>query len=546
MLACHQVKCDANQPKCSPCNSSGSDCIYPPDARRSARASKADIRALRNEILVLRRLVHERGIQYQISEDLGELLNDPDTGLSSNNHGALQSPPHTEQNIESLPSPEIDHQGRRATLSHPSPGSLGHGQNISYQSTLSTPGSHIAPVNTHGGIDGSDARYRERLSSEAHIAGAMTEDGQVRVHGVTSTLHQPAAVEPIEDIQPELESASGYQDHITTEHLISNAAIQRQREIAFLSSPHVGTRIDFDGLEPEMAIHLLDLHWNRHHLGYLYTYRPAVMDSLINGGPHANKLLLNAMYYASSLFSDRVSLRSDPQDPQTQGDRFYYRFKQLLVDEIDSPSIPSANALLLCGSSLVSHGKQSAGWVLCGIAYRMITDLGCHLSIQSHQPESPDKSRCSSMEIEIRKRFYWGAFIMDKFQSLYMGRPPMLRPAEARVSKTLHDTYEELELWTPYIDSTTATPSSRIPAYQPRPTYAVSTLQSLVVLAEITSKVVDSFYSMESIRTSRDVCLQTKLSIENDLDEWQMRLPQHLRFDSDDTPTPPPHQITPQ
>jgi hypothetical protein len=147
----------------------------------------------------------------------------------------------------------------------------------------------------------------------------------------------------------------------------------------------------------------------------------------------------------------------------------------LLMDEIDRPSLPTIVALLLCGTTLVSNGKQSGGWVLCGIAYRMVTDLGCHLSVSARRTIA--KSNLTALEIEIRTRIYWGAFLTDKFQSLYLGRPPALRPSEARVSKVLGDYYEELENWTPYVDSVATSRSTHLADYHPRPAYAISTFQ---------------------------------------------------------------------
>ncbi|KAL9570282.1 hypothetical protein ACKAV7_005585 [Fusarium commune] len=140
------------------------------------------------------------------------------------------------------------------------------------------------------------------------------------------------------------------------------------------------------------------------------------MDSLASGGgPFANKLLLNAIFYSTSLYSDRPSLRADPDDPQSVGRRFYDRFRELLIDELDKPSIPSALALLLTSVSLVSQGKPSA-------------------------------------EQEMRKRLYWAAFTTDATQALYLGRPCMFASAQARVPLQLLDTFEELEEWEPYID----------------------------------------------------------------------------------------------
>jgi hypothetical protein len=214
------------------------------------------------------------------------------------------------------------------------------------------------------------------------------------------------------------------------------------------------------------------------------------------------------------------------------------------MDEIDRPSLPTIVALLLCGTTLVSNGKQSGGWVLCGIAYKMIIDLGCHLSVSSHRTIA--KSKLTALEIEIRTRVYWGAFLTDKFQSLYLGRPPTLRPSEARVSKVLRDYYEELENWTPYVDSDATSSTAHLTAYQPRPTYAISTFQTLIPLGEIAYSIASTFYSIDSITFPTDHLLRVKFEIQEALDAWRSDLPLHLQFDPAVDPTPPPNQITPQ
>jgi hypothetical protein len=391
---------------------------------------------------------------------------------------------------------------------------------------------HLRPEfeqNDHSGDDPSP--------SEANIVGAFSEDGRLQVHGVTSTLHQG----PRKTEGDYVNGLPAIGNESVSHRLISYAALQRQQE-DFLFAGDVNNKIDLDGVPSETAKHLLDIHWNRQHFTYLLTYRPAVMESLRTGGPYVNKLLLNAIYYTSCQYSDRLSLRSDPNDPQTMGAGFYRRFKELLVDEIDKPSIPTAIALLLSGQCLVAYGKQAGGWVLCGTAYRMIIELGCHLSVDSRFPEvSADIVRT-----EVRRRLYWAAFVIDKVQSLYLGRPPALREVEARVSKELLDTYEEFASWTPYqdplADSCDAAPSAQIP----RPAYGVSSFRALLQLAEIAADVIDIFYSLESLKLGWEMALQKRAEIRKRLDHWQNDLPPHLYCNLEMSSSPPPHQLNPQ
>ncbi|KAH8426522.1 fungal specific transcription factor domain-containing protein [Aspergillus melleus] len=267
------------------------------------------------------------------------------------------------------------------------------------------------------------------------------------------------------------------------------------------------------------------------------------MDSLFNGGPYVNKLLLNAIYFSIFPYSDRDSLRADPEHPQSLGMKFYNRFKSLVVDYIDQPSIATAVAFLTCGSSLVPHGKQSAAWVFCGIGYRMIMDLGYHL--EDPYPDTESGVRLAAIEIELRRRLYWGAFVTDKFQSLFQGRPPMLHSSFSRISHEYLDTYEELELWSPYRDPLVQNPDTSAPGYMPRPSYALTTFEALRKLCEITCQIIDGFYSINSPGMSRESLLQARNGVRDQLRDWKDSLPQHLQFEPSIDPTPPPHQITP-
>lgn len=522
--------------------------------------TKADTQALQDEIFILRQIIAgQQQTDHQVSEtQLSTVANshveEPTCqqlenssgywGYTSNANGdsrlnqAHASVDVSEFRPNALQSPVSETQAQRQGSYGPAP----------------------ADNQSHG--RSSDARQEAAEQGpspqDINIASSITEDGQVKAYGVTSTLHEPAAAIPNATgegnptAEDDIEKEKNARDQLVRDQLISNALIQRQRETSLHLAPRIEEKIDLDGVAPDVAFHLLNLHWNRQHYSFLLTYRPAIMDSLINGGQHINKLLLNAIYYSSSLYSDRIDLRSDPTEANTLGGRFYHRFKELLADEIDQPSIPTAVALLLCGASLVSHGKQSAGWVFCGIAYRMIIDLGCHLSMEEMQQHSggPSKdkppSRSTVVEFEIRKRVFWGAYMTDKFQSLYLGRAPALRSSEAQLPKELLDCYEELELWEPYRGLEAASVDMGQPAYQPRPAYAVSTFSSLLELAEITSRVIDAFYSKGCMNISKEDIRPTKTDIERQLENWARSLPSHLHFDPDTCPTPPPHQITPQ
>ncbi|KAJ5217269.1 hypothetical protein N7468_010277 [Penicillium chermesinum] len=251
------------------------------------------------------------------------------------------------------------------------------------------------------------------------------------------------------------------------------------------------------------------------------------MDSLANGGgPWVNKLLLNAIYFSGAIYSDRPCLRTDG-DPSSVGARYYTRFRHLLVDEIDKPSIPTAVALLLASATLVSQGRSSAGWNLSGTAYRMIIDMGCHLALspdyQSKSAQDYGQTLRRDLEQEMRKRLYWSAFITDATQSLYLGRPTMLASVEARVPLS---------------------PAVPPPPYVSQPAHAESTFTYLVRLFQISVRITE-LYGIQAMRFTSEELQDRRDAASKELDHWSMTLPEHLRFDPEGPIVPPPHQITP-
>lgn len=64
---------------------------------------------------------------------------------------------------------------------------------------------------------------------------------------------------------------------------------------------------------------------------------------------------------------------------------------------------------------------------------RMIMNLGLHLDDDSCATSL--SKRKTPEETEIRRRLFWGAFVSEKLQSLYLGRPFLIRISDTHVPK---------------------------------------------------------------------------------------------------------------
>ncbi|KAF5544249.1 Nit-4-like protein [Fusarium napiforme] len=347
---------------------------------------------------------------------------------------------------------------------------------------------------------------------ELNIANFISVDdaGTTNSFGPSSALHNPA--------RNDKGTPSSHQS-TTTEHvkneLIANAALQRHLE-------HCLTRHTTIAGEPtELALHLLNLHWARQHHTFLLTYRPAVMRDLECSGPYCSAFMLNAIFACCSKFSPRPDVKDDPNDASSVGRRFFKRCDELLSSDslLIRPHISTIVGLVLLGSTYNARGETSKGWLYTGYALRMVYDLGLHLD-PKQTTEDPE-------EIEIRRRVFWGAFVCDKLQSLYMGRPVAINLRDSQLSREFLDLYEEME---PFYPSALATgSSSRIDENMGDaiPRHSVSTFQQLCLLSKIMTTIINRFYVVGATFSNAQIDLQ---KIEQALQQWRDKLPSELDF----------------
>lgn len=529
--------------KCDHCQTAGLQCVFAEDHRRETRPSGATIRSLEatlaglvsqlqsakspdSQIASLSQLQHAEdnfsGSPWPASVEPSRINGNPGSMADSAAHSQSNAAAHMEAPLASDSIADGNHENTSSQADQ-----------LHVRSTVPAPD-----------LQAQESHVSELSPQEAIVAGFVQHGTQFSVHGVSSILNPGSPAQERNNPRIAQSPKLHANQNQTKSRLVCNAALQRQREPRLFRMPM--EHCDLDGVDPELAKHFFDLHWNRQHYAYLLTYRPAIMNSIATGERWSNKLLLNAIYYTSSVYSDRKPIVANGGHENTLGERFYDRFRQLLVEAIAEPSLPTAVALLLIGSNMASQGRLSAGWNFCGLAYRMILDLGLHLMTEpSYTPQATPSHLETDIEREIRKRVYWGAFIIDSTQALYFGRPTTLPLAEARVPEQLLDTYEEQEEWMPYIDPSTPSDSNGLLiSYTPQPAYANSTFNALTRLMHISSRISGAFYSMSSVRLHGDRVLPWKQSLRAELLAWSSSLPCHLHYDPEKDSIPPPHQIT--
>jgi hypothetical protein len=161
--------------------------------------------------------------------------------------------------------------------------------------------------------------------------------------------------------------------------------------------------------------HLLDLFWRWQNTWQYFVPRKLFIFSMeaAGGNPFGrfhSPLLLSAIYALASRYSDRPEVRTDPQDPDTAGDKFMERAKFMLPYESEAATTQTVQAVALLTICETAHDKETLAFITSGMATRMAMNLGLHM----------DCSVCvrdgslTVDEAEDRAVTWWGVYLLDK------------------------------------------------------------------------------------------------------------------------------------
>ncbi|UNI19481.1 hypothetical protein JDV02_005663 [Purpureocillium takamizusanense] len=355
--------------------------------------------------------------------------------------------------------------------------------------------------------------------SEAELR--VDEHGKILYYGPTSAVHdrpQPDLVQP---------SAPTARAGVALGSLENEQSLSCYvREASIWESFALGNASLQTGIPRHMLAKLLRLHWTWVSPMFMWVYRPAFIRDMATGGRYYSEFLLMVMCGHAAKY----------QDSNNGSEFLLARARRLLGAAIQQPSsIPTVQALLQLSARDLAHGSISQAWVYGGIAFRMASDLGL-------QHSGAGVKGLSRLDLEIRRRLFWGCFFWDKATSLYAGRLPAVTEVLDQSSLDMLDHSTEHETWVPYYgDSLDSADNSRS-HYPPRKSHAVSCFVNSCKLAIIINDIVVQLYS----RRKRSISETALDDIKRRLDLWRTRSPSHLRYDPNNLPSicPPPHLIS--
>jgi hypothetical protein len=205
--------------------------------------------------------------------------------------------------------------------------------------------------------------------------------------------------------------------------------------------------------------------------------------------------------------------------------RFFKRAKTLVFSGLlQAGSIELVQALLLMGQYLHGSLELNNCWTVVGLAIRTAQGLGLHLDARGFTSDI--------IEQEVRKRVWWGCFVIDRVLSIKVGRPPTIPDSPAiKVGLPLAIDDEYLS----NNDQNSPAQPAGIPS-------KLEFINQVIAECRLIARILEILYSggnMDTTETSKqrpsmDVpeLLALSVQLDGELVAWQQGLPPHLRNES--------------
>ncbi|OLN86848.1 Nitrogen assimilation transcription factor nirA 2 [Colletotrichum chlorophyti] len=271
----------------------------------------------------------------------------------------------------------------------------------------------------------------------------------------------------------------------------------------------------------ELKEHLLDLYWRWQNPWNYIIHKGAFLESFRGEGDgrYCSPLLLWSIFALSARYSDRVELRSMPDDPTTAGDTFCEHAKILLFYESEAPTITTVQAACLLALRIMSDGKEALGWLYSGNATRMAHNLGLHLDSSKWTASGLVTEQEAEGEIQTKSH-------VDRLNRLFatgLGRPSSNSKSSITCPKPIIDTDEEYTPWLP------TTETNVVQSYLGMHSRISSTACHIAEAMSIACEAMDVIYAPNSKLSDREIeNVVSKADVE--LRTHYRALPSYLRL----------------
>lgn len=332
----------------------------------------------------------------------------------------------------------------------------------------------------------------------------------------------------VSQVQPESEANNGVHLHTIGHRDISISQNEHSPGDSLSWNP-ADHDVVYKLPERSLADSLVDGYFDRVHAFYPFVHEPSFRADyekmwVNTAGSVARPswyALLNIIFalgceFCKAIPADKVLTTVRPFVNRSRKIIFSYVFKK--------GNLELLQALLLMSHYLQGTLQLNECWNLVGLMIRTAFTIGLHLD--------PEGSPISAAEVEIRKRVWWGCFIIDRTLSMKFGRPSSIQAAE------VYDVPCPLAVDDQYIHNDSTTP--RQPANRPS---EIAFFIHTIELSQVIDNILKDLYATnrKSLRLDAGVSEESRqyqflsraVLLDGQLRSWWKDVPAHLRPESE-------------
>ncbi|KAI0301814.1 fungal-specific transcription factor domain-containing protein [Multifurca ochricompacta] len=469
-----KIKCDGNEPTCSQCATSGSQCTWLQTKDRAA-LSRHYVQELEA------RLLHMESVFAQLTQQLGQ---------TPNGEGALPS---------SSPSDESKVAAAALLRSIISKGS----QNVQ---------SH--PTDNPSTPDSSSSVKIEDDVSDSFGQLTLDEHGHMRWIGGSSTMSLIQSFRAA-TTAPHARASPMADDSGQPNKLYFPAAVFFGK-VRALPGPE-----EVEYPERDLADKLVGAYFSRFHFLLPVIDKPTFMRQYTylmdhQGEQHLARTqtafiaMVFALFACAAQLVDDPRLKGEKDDDGGMGMVYYERALILHYISHASIQISHVQCFVLMSSFLCSVNCLPQAWLLIGQAVRAAQDLGLH--------RSPRRLMVSAIEKETRRKIWWGVYTLDRMLALALGRPIGAEDVDCDVELPIDIDDDFLPEYFAGAPMTSETPS------------LMTGFTSLVSLYNIAGRVMRQVYGVDMADNTADPEKRAQLQVnvdtlDKELTKWLDNLP---------------------
>ncbi|RUS25023.1 hypothetical protein BC938DRAFT_472736, partial [Jimgerdemannia flammicorona] len=166
---------------------------------------------------------------------------------------------------------------------------------------------------------------------------------------------------------------------------------------------------------PDLAGHLIELYFRHHYPHFPILHRQTFLAQLQDPTQPISALLLNAIYAIAARYSNDPALHAAAQRREHLGMAYFDQATQMLDRFMDAPRITTVQALVLMAIYEAGLSQFTRPSVLVGMATKMAQLLGLQRKF--------DLAAVAPREAELRKRTFWGVYLLDRLIGSVLGQP---------------------------------------------------------------------------------------------------------------------------